>query len=91
VCAVSATGSGEIFIRARAAGQICDRIRFGRQTAQAAADAVIADVGSLGGDGGVIVLDGKGRVSFAMNSAGMYRAAATSRSAADVKIFADER
>lgn len=90
-CAVSATGSGEIFIRVRAAGQICDRIRFGRQSAKAAADAVIADVGSLGGDGGVIVLDGKGRVSFAMNSSGMYRAAATSRSAAEVKIFADER
>ena len=91
VCAVSATGSGEIFIRARAAGQICDRIRFGRQSAPAAAKAVIADIGSLGGDGGVILLDGRGRVHFAMNSPGMYRAAATSRSAPEIKIFADER
>lgn len=89
-CAVSATGSGEIFIRARAAGQICDRIRFGREDTQAAADAVIADVGSLGGDGGVIVLDAKGRVAFAMNAPGMYRASVSEGGAPVVKIFADE-
>ncbi len=89
-CAVSATGSGEIFIRARAAGQICDRIRFGGQTAQAAADAVIADIGALGGDGGVIVVDALGQVSFALNAPGMYRAAVTEGTAPVVKIFADE-
>lgn len=89
-CAVSATGSGEIFIRARAAGQICDRIRFGGQSAQAAADAVIADVGALGGDGGVIVLDAKGRIAFAMNAPGMYRASVREGGAPVVKIFADE-
>ncbi|MFN7174398.1 MAG: isoaspartyl peptidase/L-asparaginase, partial [Thermaurantiacus tibetensis] len=89
-CAVSATGSGEIFIRARAAGQICDRIRFGGQSAEAAANAVIADIGSLGGDGGVIVVDANGEVVFAMNAPGMYRAAVTSRSAPVVHIYADE-
>lgn len=89
-CAVSATGSGEIFIRARAAGQICDRIRFGRQSAKAAAEAVITDVGRLGGDGGVIVVDARGRIAFAMNSPGMYRASVTAGSQPVVKIFADE-
>jgi beta-aspartyl-peptidase (threonine type) len=89
-CAVSATGSGEIFIRARAAGQICDRVKFAKQALQPAADATIADVGSLGGDGGVIALDAAGGIAFAMNSSGMYRAAATSAGRREIKIFADE-
>ncbi|MFQ3665547.1 MAG: isoaspartyl peptidase/L-asparaginase [Sphingomonadaceae bacterium] len=89
-CAVSATGSGEIFLRVRAAGQICDRVRFGNQALQAAADATIADVGSLGGDGGVIAIGADGGIVFAMNSTGMYRAAATSAGAREVKIYADE-
>mgnify|MGYP000067780455 CR=1 FL=1 len=89
-CAVSATGSGEIFMRARAAGQICDRIRWAGQAPQAAADLVIADIGKLGGDGGVILVSAGGEVAFAMNSSGMYRAAVTSAGGRQVKIFADE-
>ena len=38
-CAVSATGSGEFFIRASAARQLCDRIAWRRRVVQAAADA----------------------------------------------------
>jgi beta-aspartyl-peptidase (threonine type) len=90
VCAVSATGSGEIFMRARAAGAICDRIRWAHETPQAAAEIVIADIGKLGGDGGVIVVSSGGEVAFAMNSSGMYRAAITSAGGRQVKIFADE-
>ncbi|WP_448586379.1 isoaspartyl peptidase/L-asparaginase family protein [Thermaurantiacus sp.] len=89
-CAVSATGSGEIFIRARAAGQICDRLRFLGQPLQAAAEAAIADVGSLGGSGGVVALDAKGAIAFAMNSPGMYRAAATAAGRREIRIFAEE-
>lgn len=89
-CAVSATGSGEIFIRARVAGQVCDRIAFGGQALQAAADAAIADVGALGGDGGIIAIGPGGEIAFSMNSPGMYRAAADSAGRREVKIFADE-
>jgi beta-aspartyl-peptidase (threonine type) len=73
VCAVSATGWGEFFIRASVARQIGDRIAWKRQSVQAATDATIAEVGRMGGDGGVIALDARGRVAFAMNSPGMYR------------------
>ena len=51
-CAVSATGAGEVFIRVGVAHEICARMRLLGEEAQAAADAVIAEVGALGGDGG---------------------------------------
>src|SRR5690606_19225927 len=54
-CAVSATGAGEFFIRAGVAHEICTRMRLLGESAQQAADAVIAEIGALGGDGGVIV------------------------------------
>ncbi len=42
VCGVSATGTGEYFIRVGVARDICARMEFNGQTAQEAADAVIA-------------------------------------------------
>ncbi len=89
-CAVSATGSGEFFIRTSAARQVCDRIVWQKATVQAAADATIADIGSLGGDGGLIAMDGRGRIAFAMNSSGMYRGWVTSLNAGGTAIYADE-
>ncbi len=88
-CAVSATGSGEYFIRATVARDICHRTREGA-TVQAAADAEIADVGSIRGDGGVIVMGPDGAAAFAMNTSGMYRGAVSSASPAAVAIYADE-
>ncbi len=88
--AVSATGSGEIFIRARVAGQICDRVRFGGQTLAAAADAALAEVTALGGDGGVILLAPTGEPGFAFTSAGMYRARAGAALPPEIRIYGDE-
>ncbi|MFC0633611.1 isoaspartyl peptidase/L-asparaginase family protein [Brevundimonas balnearis] len=88
-CAVSATGSGEYFIRATVARDICHRTARGLPV-QAAAEAEIADVGSIGGDGGVIVMGADGSVAFAMNTSGMYRGAMTAGSAPRVAIYADE-
>jgi len=91
VCAVSTTGTGEFFIRSAAARQVCDRIAWRGQGLQAAANATIADVGSLGGDGGLIALDARGRVAFAMNSSGMYRGSVSSTRAAHTAIYATEK
>jgi beta-aspartyl-peptidase (threonine type) len=87
---VSATGSGEIFLRAGVAAQICGRVQFGGAPQQSAADAAIAEVGALGGEGGVIVLGPAGDGLFAFNSAGMYRARASASGAREVKIYGDE-
>lgn len=88
-CAVSATGSGEYFIRATVARDICHRTAAGADV-QAAADAEIADVGSIRGDGGVIVMGLDGTPAFAMNTSGMYRGAVSSGGPARVAIYGDE-
>jgi beta-aspartyl-peptidase (threonine type) len=90
VCAVSATGSGEYFIRVSAARQLCDRIAWLKMPVQEAADATVADIGSIGGDGGLIALDGSGRIAFAMNSSGMYRGWITSSQPAATAIYSNE-
>jgi beta-aspartyl-peptidase (threonine type) len=87
-CAVSATGTGEVFIRAAAAHEIAARMRMLGETAQAAADAVIAEVGALGGSGGVIVAAPDGSTAFAFNTPGMYRARADSGGLDEVAIYA---
>jgi beta-aspartyl-peptidase (threonine type) len=88
-CAVSATGGGEYFMRAGAAKAICDRVLLLGESAQSAAEAVIAEVGDLGGDGGVIVAGVDGSTAFALNTAGMYRGRADSAGLREVKIFGD--
>ena len=72
-CAVSATGTGEYFIRDSAARQVCDRVRWNHQAIGPAAHDTIMSVGSIGGDGGLIAMDAAGQATFAINDAGMYR------------------
>ncbi|MFN3668932.1 MAG: isoaspartyl peptidase/L-asparaginase family protein [Brevundimonas sp.] len=88
-CAVSATGDGEFYIRASVARDICARIAAG-ETTQAAAQAEVDDALTLGGSGGVIVMDLQGRPSFAMTSSGMYRGAVADGGAPGVAIYGDE-
>ena len=58
--------------------------------AYAAARAEIAEVGALGGEGGIIVMPLGGVPAFAMNSSGMYRGSISSTEPAAVAIYADE-
>jgi beta-aspartyl-peptidase (threonine type) len=90
-CAVSATGTGEYFIRASAARQLCDRMAWRHEPVQAAADATMANVGALGGDGGLIAMDARGRIAFAMNGVGMYRGSVTSTRPPRTAVYAGER
>ncbi|HEX8379245.1 MAG TPA: isoaspartyl peptidase/L-asparaginase [Allosphingosinicella sp.] len=87
--AVSATGAGEYFIRAAVAHEICARIRMLGESAAEAADKVIADVGSLGGSGGVILVTPQGDGTWAFNTPGMYRGIA-SADGSRVAIYGDE-
>ena len=89
-CAVSATGSGEYFIRAGVAHAICDRVLLAGETVDTAAKTVMAEVGAMGGDGGVIVIGTDGAPVFALNTPGMYRGRATASGMSEVAIFADE-
>ncbi|MDE8651204.1 isoaspartyl peptidase/L-asparaginase [Novosphingobium sp. H3SJ31-1] len=90
-CAVSATGSGEYFIRESAARQVCDRVTFlGQPLAQAARDTIMA-VGAIGGDGGLIAMGLEGVPAFAINDLGMYRGHIAAGQAPATAIYADER
>jgi beta-aspartyl-peptidase (threonine type) len=57
---------------------------------QAVADAVMADVKQLGGDGGVILVTPAGDAIFSFNTSGMYRGRATSAGVREVAIFGGE-
>ena len=88
-CAVSATGHGEYFIRVGVARQICARIELAGEAPQAAADAVLAEVAELGGDGGVIVVAPGGEEIFSFNTPGMYRGRADSDGLREIAIFGE--
>jgi beta-aspartyl-peptidase (threonine type) len=73
-CGISATGTGEYFIRYTVARDICARIEYRSTPAQQAADEVIQQVlKQAGGDGGVVGLDRAGRVIMSFNTTGMSR------------------
>ena len=75
-CAVSATGTGEFFIRAGVARDICSRREYLGETIAASANHVIhKTLTDMKGDGGVIAIDEDGNYSFAFNTPGMYRGA----------------
>lgn len=88
--AVSASGTGEFFLRASVAHEICARVRLGGEALRAAADTVMADVQSLGGAGGVIVVGRGGDAVWSFTTAGMYRGKATSDGARCIAIYGDE-
>ncbi len=87
-CAVSATGSGEYFMRAVVAHEICARVRLtGARAADAARDVVQVMLKDIGGDGGVIVVDRNGELSMEFNSDGMFRGARDSRGRREIAIY----
>jgi beta-aspartyl-peptidase (threonine type) len=87
--AVSATGSGEYFIRAVAAHQLAERVRIGGEPLQQALNAVLADVGSLGGKGGLIAVAPDGEAAWGFTTPAMYRGRANAK-ARTVAIYAEE-
>jgi len=73
-CAVSGTGTGEYFIRATVARNICALIEYKGMSLDAASDYIIHDVLiKMGGDGGIIAVDAKGNIALKFNTTGMYR------------------
>ena len=87
--AVSATGSGEYFIRAVAAHQLAERIRLGGESLQGALDAVLADIAGLGGKGGLIAVAPDGEAAWGFTTPAMYRGMADS-SGRTVRVYSDE-
>jgi len=88
-CAVSATGSGEFFIREGVGHEIAARMRMLGEDAATAADTVMAEVKALGGTGGVIVAGADGEAVWRFTTPGMYRGRATD-DGREIAIYGDE-
>jgi beta-aspartyl-peptidase (threonine type) len=87
-CAVSATGHGEVFIRAAVAHDICSRIRFGGRTlGEAAREVVLQELPALRGEGGIIAIDAAGEIAMEFNSEGMFRASRREGEEARIAIY----
>ncbi|MCD2422345.1 isoaspartyl peptidase/L-asparaginase [Niabella pedocola] len=70
---ISCTGWGEYYIREVAANRMSSLIELKKLSVQEAAKQVIAEIGKMGGDGGIIGLDRSGKVAMEFNTSGMYR------------------
>jgi L-asparaginase / beta-aspartyl-peptidase len=80
VCAVSATGHGEFFIRAVAAYHVCAAVEYrGLTLLQAARELLGGILRGLGGAGGIIAVDQGGQIVMECSTEGMFRAARDSR------------
>lgn len=91
VCAVSATGHGEFFIRYQVAGDICAKVKYQQKSIIQAADEVINQrLITAGGSGGVIAVDQRGNIATPFNTEGMYRATRSNGEPAQVLIWQDQ-
>jgi beta-aspartyl-peptidase (threonine type) len=88
--AISATGSGEYFIRAVAAHQVAERIRLGGSSLQRAIDDTLADIREMGGTGGLIAVAPSGDAAWGFTTPGMYRGVA-GPGGRTVAVYSDER
>ncbi len=87
-CAVSATGTGEHFIRACVAYDIHARMLYGGMPLDEAARATLNEsLASIGGEGGFIALGRDGTLSMPFNSTGMYRGVVREGQALQTLVF----
>jgi len=87
-CAVSATGSGEFFIRAVAAHEISSLMKYrGLALEEAAREVVQGKLRRIGGDGGIIAVDREGNIALEFNTEGMFRGARDSKGRREIGIY----
>lgn len=73
-CAISCTGHGEFFIRAVVAYDISCLMEYKGLSLKQACDYVVKDkLVKMGGEGGLIAVDGLGNIELPFNTEGMYR------------------
>jgi beta-aspartyl-peptidase (threonine type) len=72
-CAVSGTGIGEAFMRVVLAHEVAARMRYLREPLARAAAGALEALRRVGGSGGLVAIDRRGRIAMPFNTAGMYR------------------
>jgi beta-aspartyl-peptidase (threonine type) len=90
-CAVSATGTGEYFIRLGVAREVCNLVYFKGMPLQQAADQVIhRELEAIHGDGGLISITPDGQTAWSFNTPGMFRARLAEGGKLQIGIYNDE-
>ncbi len=90
-CAVSATGTGEYFIRLTVARTICALVQYrGMSLQQAVDDVVQRQLGAIHGDGGAIAITPDGQMAWSFNTPGMFRVKLQQGGKPQVGIYRDE-
>lgn len=87
-CGISATGTGEYFIRTLAAHEVSALMMYkGLSLKEAIKQVIHVEIDSLGGDGGLIGLDKNGNIAWDFNTDGMFRAYKTSSGDQKTEIY----
>lgn len=87
-CGISATGTGEYFIRTVAAHEVSNLIQYKKMNPKNALHEVLFNqIGKLGGEGGMILLDKKGDIYWDFNSTGMFRGYKKSDGEQKIEMF----
>lgn len=90
-CGISATGTGEYFIRTVASHEVSSLIQYKNFTPKEALHEVLFNqIGPLGGEGGMILLDKSGEIYWDFNSSGMFRGYKKSNGETKVEMFEKE-
>jgi beta-aspartyl-peptidase (threonine type) len=91
-CGISATGTGEYFMRTVAAKEVSSLIQYKNFNPKEALHEVLFNqIGKLGGEGGMILLDKNGNVYWDFNSTGMFRGYKKSNGDSKVAMFEQEK
>ncbi len=88
-CSVSGTGSGEHFMRAVLAHTVSVRMRYLGESLAVAARKALREVAKLGGSGGLVAVDARGRIAMPFDTEGMYRGCVTTTGNWVVEIYDD--
>jgi beta-aspartyl-peptidase (threonine type) len=89
-CAISATGHGEYFIRGVVAHDISAMMEYqGISLEQAAKRVIQKKLTDMGGTGGIVAIDNKGRVVMEFNTPGMFRATKNAKGETEIKMYKD--
>lgn len=89
-CAISATGHGEYFIRGVVAHDISAMMEYQGISLEKAAQRVIQKkLTDLGGTGGIVGIDKKGKVVMEFNTPGMFRASKNMKGETEIKMYKD--
>jgi L-asparaginase / beta-aspartyl-peptidase len=87
-CAISATGHGELFMKAVAAYDVSALMEYKNYSLQEAMDEVVnKKLVAIEGEGGMIGVDAKGNAALVFNSKGMYRAMKNSNGRMEIAIY----